>query len=127
MKKLLLLSILFSSSLYASEADVGKVCKAASAAMFGRDHKIMQLEKIESAVAYVHYIKPVDGTRWAIKCKLIGNQVMWASNNPDSIGRWRDDPLDEKVFYNVKDDQLSITEMYSDGSNIKKTYPVKEL
>lgn len=57
MKKLLLfVPLMFTASVQASEATVGQVCKAASAAMFGRDHKIMQLDKVEAGIAYVHYI-----------------------------------------------------------------------
>lgn len=42
MKKLLLLVPLkFTVPVQASEVTVGQVCKAASAAMFGRDHKII--------------------------------------------------------------------------------------
>ncbi|SFF27273.1 hypothetical protein SAMN05216563_1191 [Phytobacter palmae] len=42
MKKLLLLfPLVFTAPVQASEVTVGQVCKAASAAMFGRDHKIM--------------------------------------------------------------------------------------
>lgn len=82
MKKLsLLVPLVFTAPVQASEVTVGQICKAASAAMFGRDHKIMQLDKVESGIAYVHYIRQNDGTRWAIKCKLIGDQVMWASDN----------------------------------------------
>lgn len=128
MKKLLLLApLIFSSSLYAAEANVGQVCKAAAASMFGRDHKIMKLDKIESGIAYVHYIRKNDGTRWAIKCKLINDQVMWASNNPDSSGRWRDHPEDSIVKYSVDGKKMTITETYSDGSNTSNTYPLKQL
>lgn len=74
--------------------------------MFGRDYKIMQLDKVESGIAYVHYIRQDDDTRWAIKCKLTGDQIMWASDNPDSIGRWRDDPADSTVRYAVKGKKL---------------------
>ncbi len=103
MKKLLLLvPLVFSAPALASEVTVGLVCKAASAEMFGRDHKIMQLGKVESGIAYVHYIRQNDGTRWTIKYKLIGNQVMWVSDNADSTGRWRDDPADSKVKYAVE-------------------------
>ncbi len=102
MKKLsLLVPLVFTAPVQASEVTVGQICKAASAAMFGRDHKIMQLDKVESGIAYVHYIRQNDGTRWAIKCKLIGDQVMWASDNPDSTGRWRDDPADSTVKYSI--------------------------
>lgn len=128
MKKLLLLvPLVFSAPVLASEVTVGQVCKAASAAMFGRDYKIMQLDKVESGIAYVHYIRQNDGTRWAIKCKLIGTQVMWASDNPDSTGRWRDDPADSTVKYAVEGKKIIITEAYSDGSSSSNSYPLKQL
>ncbi|WP_319854687.1 hypothetical protein [Klebsiella quasipneumoniae] len=111
MKKLLLLfPLVFTAPVQASEVTVGQICKATSAAMFGRDHKIMQLDKVESGIAYVHYIRQNDGTRWAIKCKLIGDQVMWASDNPDSTGRWRDDPADSTVKYSIDGKKIIITE-----------------
>ncbi|AIR61383.1 hypothetical protein LH23_12180 [Cedecea neteri] len=127
MKKLLLIPLIFSSSVYAADIDVGQICKASAAAMFGRDHKIMKLDKVESGIAYVHYFRQNDNTRWGIKCKLIGNQVMWASDNPDSIGRWRDDPLDSVVTYSVEGKKLTITETYGDGSASKNSYPIKQL
>lgn len=128
MKKLLLfVPLVFTAPVQASEATVGQVCKAASAAMFGRDHKIMQLDKVEAGIAYVHYIRQNDGTRWAIKCKLIGDQVMWASDNPDSTGRWRDDPADSTVKYTIDGKKIIITELYSDGSSTTNSYPLKQL
>ncbi|HEN5387578.1 TPA: hypothetical protein ACYFPU_003100, partial [Klebsiella pneumoniae] len=55
MKELsLLVPLVFTAPVQASEVTVGQICKAASAAMFGRDHKIMQLDKVESGIAYVH-------------------------------------------------------------------------
>ena len=123
----LLVPLVFSSSLYAAEANVGQVCKAAAASMFGRDHKIMKLDKVESGIAYVHYIRKDDSTRWAIKCKLINDQVMWASDNPDSTGRWRDNPADSVVKYSVSGKKLTISEVYSDGSSTDNTYPLKDL
>lgn len=127
MKKLLLLvPLVFAAPVLASEVTVGQVCRAASAAMFGRDHKIMQLDKVESGIAYVHYIRQNDGTRWAIKCKLIGNQVMWASDNPDSTGRWRMilQTAQSNMLLRVK---IIITEVYSDGSSSFNSYPLKQL
>ena len=118
---------MFAAPVLASEVTVGQVCKAASAAMFGRDHKIMQLDKVESGIAYVHYIRQNDGTRWAIKCKLIGNQVMWASGKPDSTGRWCDDPADSTVRYAVEGKKIIITEAYSDGSSSSNSYTLKQL
>lgn len=128
MKKLLLLiSLVFITSAQASEVTVGQACKAVSAAMFGRDHKIMQLDKVESGVAYVHYIRKDDSTRWAIKCKLLDDQVMWASNNPESTGRWRDDPADSTIKYAINGKKIIITELYSDGSSTTNSYPLNQL
>ncbi|HFV9236905.1 MULTISPECIES: hypothetical protein [Enterobacter] len=128
MKKfLLLVPLIFTAPAEASEVTVGEICKAASAAMFGRDHKIMQLDKVESGIAYVHYIRQNDGTRWAIKCKLIGDQVMWASDNPESTGRWRDDPADSTVRYSIEGKKVIITEIYSDGSSVSNSYSLKQL
>lgn len=128
MKKfLVLVPLLLTASVQASEVTVGQICKAASASMFGRDHKIMHLDKVESGIAYVHYIRQNDGTRWAIKCKLIGDQVMWASDNPDSTGRWRDDRADSTVKYSVNGKKIIITEAYSDGSSTSNSYPLKQL
>lgn len=127
MKRILLLPLLFCSSVYAAEVDVGQICKASAASMFGRDHKIMKLDKIESGIAYVHYFRTQDNSRWAIKCKLIGDQVMWASDNPDSSGRWRDDPLDSVVKYSIEGKNITITETYGDGSATENSYPIKQL
>ncbi|HEJ7913817.1 TPA: hypothetical protein SMI21_002998 [Serratia marcescens] len=64
MKKLLLIfPLVFTAPVQASEVTVGQVCKAASAAMFGRDFKLMQLDKVESGIAYVHHMRLNDGTR----------------------------------------------------------------
>ncbi len=105
----------------------GRPVRPQLASMFGRDHNIMKLDKVKSGVAYVHYIRQDDNSRWGIKCKLIGNQVLWASDNPDSIGRWRDDPMDSVVKYSISGGDLTVTETYSDGSSTKNTYPIKQL
>jgi len=106
---------------------VGKVCKAAVASMFGRDHKTMKLDKIDDGIAYVHYIRPDDNSRWAVKCKLDGDRVIWASNNADNSKRWRTDPLDDVVKYSIKDKTIKITQEYTDGSNSSEEYPILEL
>lgn len=106
---------------------VGKVCKAAVAAMFGRDHKTMKLDEISGDTAYVHYIRPNDNSRWAIKCKLDGDRVIWASNNPDNLKRWRTDPLDDVVRYSIEGKTLKITQEYTDGSSSSDEYKTSEL
>ncbi|MGK2325841.1 hypothetical protein ACSJH2_21860, partial [Klebsiella pneumoniae] len=79
---------------------------------------ILQLSK-----SSIYSTKP----RWAIKCKLIGDQVMWASDNPDSTGRWRDDPADSTVKYSIDGKKIIITELYTDGSSTTNSYPLMQL
>ena len=114
----------------AANADVnpqlGQICKATAAMSFGRDYKIMKLDKVDAnGVAYVHYIRSLDNTRWAIKCRLEGDRVIWASNNPDSTGRWRNDPADETITYSINGKKLNLTQVYSDGSGDNATYDLK--
>ncbi|AVF37362.1 hypothetical protein BV494_05245 [Rahnella sikkimica] len=106
---------------------LGKACKAAVASVFGRDHKSMKLDKIEGDVAFVHYIRSSDHSLWAVKCKLDGDRVIWASNNPDDSKRWRTDPLDDVVKYSIEDTMLTITQEYTDGSSSNDEYKLSGL
>ncbi len=106
---------------------LGKVCKAAVASIFGRDHRIMKLDKTADGVAYVHYIRPDDNSRWAVKCKLDEGRVIWASNNADNSKRWRTDPLDDVVKYSIEDTTLTITQEYTDGSSSNDEYKLSGL
>ncbi|OSN08244.1 hypothetical protein [Lonsdalea iberica] len=110
-----------------SSPPIGKICKATTSLIFGRSTQIMKLDAVENGIAYVHYFRPGDRSRWAIKCKLAGNRVLWASNNPDSIGRWRDDPADETITYRIHGDALDISEIYSDGSKERQSYSLNAL
>mgnify|MGYP001088934593 CR=1 FL=1 len=73
MKKLsLLVPLVFTAPVQASEVTVGQICKAASAAMFGRDHKIMQLDKVESRSGIRYCLRTLYPTeRW----HPLGNKV----------------------------------------------------
>lgn len=105
---------------------LGEICKATAAITFGREYKIMKLDRIDAdEVAYVHYYRPLDNSRWAIKCKLNGYQVIWASNNPNNTGRWRDDPLDGELHYSISRNNLTMIQTFSDGSVDSKTYDIE--
>lgn len=111
-----------SQAAQSKEVDIGKICKATTALVFGRDYNIMSLDKVNEGIAYVHYIRQSDNSRWATKCKVEGNKVIWASNNPDSTGRWRDTPQDEVITFIQNDNVLTLKEKYSDGSEETKLY-----
>lgn len=99
---------------------LGTLCKAAAAVSFGRNFKIMQLDKVDSqGVAWVHYIRPSDHSRWAIRCRLQDNRVVWMS---DSAGRWRDGPEDEVLTWRINSDKLTMKLAYADGSGEEQTF-----
>lgn len=106
---------------------LGKVCKAAVASVFGRDHKTMKLDKIVGDVAFIHYVRPGDHSHWSVKCKLDGDRVIWASNNTDDSKRWRTDPLDDVIKYSIEDTMLTITQEYTDGSSSNDEYKLSGL
>lgn len=102
---------------------LGTLCKAAAAISFGRNFKIMQLDKVdEQGVAWVHYLRPSDHSRWAIRCRLQDNRVIWMSDNPDSAGRWRDGPDDEVLTWRISNDKLTMKLAYADGSGEQQTF-----
>ena len=100
-----------------------QICKAAVGAIMGRDPKIIAVTKNEAGVFYLHYIRADDGSKWAYRCKLEGNKIIWASDT----GRWRNDPMDERITYDINGENLAIVQTFTDGSASKKSFQAAEL
>ena len=100
--------------------DLGRVCRAAVAALNGRDPAIIKVERVADGVAHVGYARPDDGKVWKNQCRVEGNRVIWASvdlNGPGSgPGRWRTDAEDEVVTYVLDGGTVKVKITYSDGS-----------
>lgn len=109
-----------STTVVLSDNDLGRVCRAAVAALNGRDPAIIKVENVADGIAYVRYARPTDGRVWKNRCRVEGNRVVWASvdlNGPGSgPGRWRTDAEDEVVTYALKADTVKVRITYSDGS-----------
>ena len=71
-------------------------------------------------VLFLAYVRPIDNFVWAYRCRIEGNRVVWATEP----GRWRDDPKDDKVLFEIIDDgkQLRIIENHRDGSMTKQLF-----
>jgi hypothetical protein len=87
---------------------------------YGRDPKMMQVTLTTGDVLFLTYVRPIDNFVWNYRCRIEGNRVLWASEP----GRWRDDPKDEKVFFEVIDGgkQLRIIEDHGDGSSTNQLF-----
>ena len=118
---LITFTMLFASMSRTSGApvfEVEAICRTAIASIMGRDPKMMQVTLTTGDVLLLTYVRPIDNFVW--NYRIEGNRVLWA-NEP---GRWRDDPKDEKVFFEVIDGgkQLRIIEDHGDGSSTNQLF-----
>lgn len=58
-----------------------------------------------------------------IRCKVDARRIIWGNYN----GRWRDHPLDSKIFYEVSSTSVRITEQHKDGSEQLTEHSLKQL
>src|SRR4051812_26592561 len=77
--------------------DPQAICRTAIASIMGRDPKIVQVTRVAGDVLFLSYVRPIDNFVWDYRCKIEGNRVVWASEP----GRWREDPKDDKVFFEI--------------------------
>ena len=96
------------------------ICRTAIASIAGCDPKVMQVTRTIGNVLFLTYLRPIDNFVWTYRCRIEGNRVVWASEP----GRWRDDPKDDKVFFEEVDagKQLRIIENHGDGSSTKQLF-----
>jgi hypothetical protein len=101
---------------YAPEA----ICRTALASIMGRDPKLVRVTRTTEDVLFLSYVRPIDNFVWDYRCKIRGNRVIWASEP----GRWREDPKDDKVFFEIVGGgkQLRIIEDHGDGSATKELF-----
>ena len=99
-------------------------CKAAIAAIMSRDPAIIKVEGQAGGTFHLSYVRN-DNTRWAYRCKVVGTQVIWATET----GRWRDHPQDERVFYEAiaGGTGVKIIQRWGDGSKAERTYSREQL
>jgi hypothetical protein len=121
--RLITFAMLFASMSRASGApafEVEAICRTAIASIIGRDPKTIQVTLTDGDVLFLTYVRPIDNFVWTYRCRIDGNRVLWASEP----GRWRDNPKDEKVFFEIVDGgkQLRIIEDHGDGSSTNQLF-----
>jgi hypothetical protein len=121
--RLIAFAMLLTSMSRASAAqafEVEAICRTAIASIMGRDPKMMQITLTVGDVLFLTYARPMDNFVWTYRCRIEDNRVVWATEP----GRWRDDPKDKKVFFEVIEGgkQLRIIEDHGDGSSTKQLF-----
>ena len=109
------------ASPYSPEA----ICRTAIASIMGRDPKLVRVTRTTGDVLFLSYVRPIDNFIWDYRCKIRGNRVIWASEP----GRWREDPRDDKVFFEIVGDgkQLRIIDDHGDGSATKELFEREQI
>jgi hypothetical protein len=104
----------------AAAFEVEAICRTAIASIMGRDPKMMQVTRTAGDVLFLTYVRAMDNFVWTYRCRVEGNRVVWASEP----GRWRDDPKDDEVFFEIVDagKQLRIIENNVDGSSTRQVF-----
>jgi hypothetical protein len=116
----MMLSANISLASAAPSFEVEAICRTAIASIMGRDPKLMEVTLIVGDVLFLTYVRPMDNFVWTYRCRIEGNRVVWATEP----GRWRDDPNDDEVFFEVVDagKQLRIIDIHRDGSSTKQLF-----
>jgi hypothetical protein len=96
------------------------ICRTAIASIMDRDPKLMQVTRTAGDVLFLTYLRPLDNFIWTYRCRIEGDRVVWASEP----GRWREDPKDDKIFFEVVDagKQLRLVVIYGDGSRAQQLF-----
>jgi len=103
-----------------SDSDLGNICRAAVAAIMGRDIKIMKLDQVHAGIAQVSYTRPSDHTQWKNQCRVEQDRVIWrtidAFGPGSGPGPWRSRPEDEVIRFSIDGSRITIIQEFSDGS-----------
>ena len=100
-----------------------QICRATIAALMSRDPQIIKVDSESEGITSLSYRRTSDGSFWSNRCKVTGQTVIWATKE----GRWRDQPLDEKVSFEQKGEALIIRQRHSDGSTNENSFPIAGL
>ncbi|MEH3099982.1 hypothetical protein [Sphingomonas adhaesiva] len=107
-----------------SALEKAKVCRAATAMMFGRDVNTINATQV-GGLTRISYRRPDDNKLWKLDCQLDDEFVVWrpvdAFGN-DGPGRWRTSPEDDKMTFVMEGRMVAITLHYVDGSTATETY-----
>ena len=112
-----MLSLGLSPASAAPAFEAEEICRTAIASIADRDPKTMQVTRTADDVLFLTYVRPIDNFVWTYRCRIEGNRVVWASDP----GRWREDPKDDKIFFEIVESgsQLRIVASHGDGSSTK--------
>jgi hypothetical protein len=108
-----MLSASISVASAAPSFEVEAICRTDDCINYGSRSETYAVTLTAGDVLFLTYVRPMDNFVWTYRCRIEGNRVVWATEP----GRWRDDPKDDEVFFEVvgAGKQLRIVENHRDG------------
>tara|TARA_B110000093_G_C12846869_1_gene357631 strand:- start:30 stop:461 length:432 start_codon:yes stop_codon:yes gene_type:complete len=98
-----------------------EIAKYTVSAIMDQQPEIINV-KDNNGIYFVSYTRKDDGKKFDYKIKFNGKNIIWGNSD----GRWRDTQYDEKIKYSKKENKLTITQTFEDGSNIDKEFTKSE-
>jgi hypothetical protein len=105
-----------------------QACKAAVAALNGRDPATMKGRKLADGLVHVSYVRPDDGKRWQSRCRIDdANHLTWAQFDAfgdGQQGRWRSE---DAVEFRVESKSLHVKISTNGELMTDEVYPLSKL
>ncbi|MGB0833295.1 MAG: hypothetical protein ACPGR2_02120 [Psychrobium sp.] len=100
-----------------------QICIATIAKIMGKNPEIIKIDSIQDNVTHLSYIRASDRKHWAYRCKINGDNAIWAA----SKGRWRTHEDDSRITFAISESKIKISETFSDGSGSAELYRIDQL
>ena len=105
-----------------SDADKGRVCRAAIASLNGRDPAIIRVILAQADINRVRYTRD-DGTVWTNECRVADNGTAeWRMVQNGQPGRWRNEDM---IRYAVDGASINIQTFMGGEPITNDTYTVE--
>lgn len=96
-----------------------QICKATIATVMFKQPSIMVSKKLSNGDIKVSYIRN-NGTKWAYKCKINGQNILWGNIE----GRWRDEDI---ITYSTQKQTITINKITSGAERTIKSFEKNQL
>lgn len=114
-------SMAVSSKPAMSVNDQIRVCRAAISALMAQPIGITS-GSFSGGYTSVSYVRQTDKQKFEYQCMYDKDKVIWRTLFDDKWGRWRDDPSDSVVRYQLAGQEIVITESYGTSVQLEKRY-----
>lgn len=104
-----------------SDADKGRVCRAAIASLMGRDPSIIRVISASGGIHRVRYTRD-DGTVWTNECRVGNGTAEWRAFDNGQPGRWRNE---DTIRFTLDGSTINIQSFMSGELVTNDTYEVK--